>query len=64
MTLPVNTQVEAALNFLSNLETAHQFFVIQDADSANERFRKLKRTTRNGHSVELVASQWAPGSFF
>jgi len=49
---PVNAQVEAAPNFLSNLETAHQFFVIQDADSANERFRKLKTELR-----EMVAAR-------
>jgi len=58
MTLPVNAQVEAAPNFLSNLETAHQFFVIQDADSANERFRKLKAELRE----MVTVLSWSPAS--
>jgi hypothetical protein len=41
MTLPVKARVEAAPNFLSNLEATHLFFVEQDADSATERFRRF-----------------------
>jgi hypothetical protein len=58
MTLPIHTQVEASTNILSNLETAHQFFVIQDADSANERFRKLKAELRE----MAVVLSWFPAS--
>lgn len=58
MTLPVNVRVEAAPNFLSNLKDAHQFFIEQDADSATERFRKLKAELR-----EMVAVlSWSPAS--
>jgi hypothetical protein len=39
MTLPAKARVEAAPNFLSNLEATHLFFVEQDADSATGRFR-------------------------
>jgi hypothetical protein len=46
MTLPAKARVEAAPNFLSNLEATHLFFVEQDADSATERFRKLKADLR------------------
>ena len=46
MTLPVNARVEAAPNFLDNLEAAHLFFVAQDADSATERFHKPKAELR------------------
>ncbi len=56
MTLPVNARVEAAPNFLSNLEAAHLFFVEQDADSAAERLRKLKAELR-----EMIAIlSWSP----
>lgn len=56
MTLPVNARVEAAPNFLSNLEAAHLFFVEQDADSASERLRKLKAELR-----EMIAIlSWSP----
>jgi len=58
MTLPLNVRVEAAPNFLSNLEAAHQFFVEQDADSASERLRKLKAELR-----EMIAVlAWSPAS--
>lgn len=58
MTLPVNTRVEAAPNFLSNLEAVQLFFVEQDADSAAERLRKLKAELR-----EMVAIlSWSPAS--
>ena len=56
MTLPVNARVEAAPNFLSNLDAAHLFFVEQDADSAAERLRKLKAELR-----EMIAIlSWSP----
>jgi hypothetical protein len=56
MTLPVNARVEAAPNFLSNLEDAHLFFVEQDVDSAAERLRKLKAELR-----EMIAIlSWSP----
>ena len=58
MTLPVNARVEAAPNFLSNLDAAHEFFLEQDTDSAAERFRKLKATLR-----EMVAEQWQTRPF-
>ena len=58
MTLPVNARVEAAPNFLSNLDATHQFFIEQDADSATERFRKLKAELR-----EMIAVlSWSPAS--
>lgn len=58
MTLAARARVEAAPNFLSNLKVAHQFFVEQDADSASERFRKLKAELR-----EMVAVLgWSPAS--
>ena len=56
MTLPVNARVEAAPNFLKNMEAAHQFFIVQDADSAAERLRKLKAELR-----EMIAVlSWSP----
>lgn len=56
MTLPVNARVEAAPNFLSNLEDVHLFFVAQDVDSAAERLRKLKAELR-----EMIAIlSWSP----
>jgi len=58
MALPVNARVEAAPNFLSNLDAAHRFFEEQDADSAPERFRKLKEDLR--YMVGVLS--WSPGS--
>lgn len=56
MILPVNARVEAAPNFLKNMEAAHQFFIVQDADSAAERLRKLKAELR-----EMIAVlSWSP----
>ena len=56
MTLPVNARVEAAPNFLKNLEAAYQFFIVQDADSAAERLCKLKAELR-----EMIAVlSWSP----
>lgn len=58
MTLPTKARVEAAPNFLSNLEAARQFFVEQDADSASERFRKLKADLRE----MITVLGWSPAS--
>lgn len=58
MTLPVNARVEAAPNFLSNLEAAQLFFVEQDVDSAAEHLRKLKSELR-----EMIAIlSWSPAA--
>jgi hypothetical protein len=57
MTLPVNARVEAAPNFLSNLEAAHLFFKMQDEDSAIARLNKLKAQLREMISV----LSWSPG---
>ena len=58
MTLKFRARVEAAPNFLSNLEAARLFFVEQDADSASERFRKLKAELREMFTV----LSWSPAS--
>lgn len=58
MTLPVSARVEAAPNFLSNLEVARLFFIEQDADSAPGRFRKLKAELRE--MVNVLS--WSPAS--
>ena len=56
--LPKHAIVEAAQNFLSNLQVAHQFFVEQDAESASECLRKLKAELRE--MVTVLA--WSPES--
>ena len=58
MTLSANARVAAAPNFLSNLEVARLFFIEQDADSATERFRKLKAELRE--MVNVLS--WSPAS--
>ncbi len=58
MTLPIRAQVEAVPNFLSNLEAVRLFFIKQDADSATERFRKLKAELRE----MVTVLSWSPGS--
>jgi plasmid stabilization system protein ParE len=58
MTLPVNARVEAAPNFLSNLDAARQFFIDQDVDSTPSRLRKLK-----SQLLEMVSIlSWSPAS--
>ena len=47
MALPLNAKVEAAPNFLANLDAAHQFFQVQDAASADHRLAKLKADLRD-----------------
>lgn len=58
MSLPANATVEAAPNFLSNLEAAHQFFLLQDAESAASQLSKLKAGLRE--MVQILA--WSPSS--
>jgi hypothetical protein len=50
--------VEAAPNFLANLEAVHAFFTLQDADSANMRLAKLKADLRD--MVAILS--WSPAS--
>ena len=58
MTLPIRARVEAAPNFINNLKIAHQFFLEQDADSAPERYRKLKVELRE----MVTVLSWSPAS--
>lgn len=58
MTLPIKARVDAAPNFLTDLEAAHAFFVLQDADSAGLRLRKLKAELNEMISI----LSWSPGS--
>lgn len=58
MTLPKIAKVEAAPNFLANLEAAAGFFRLQDADSADARLAKLKLNLRE--MVTILA--WSPAS--
>ena len=58
MALPLNAKVEAAPNFLANLDAAHQFFLVQDADSADSRLTKLKADIRE--MIAILA--WSPAS--
>ena len=53
----VNARVEAAPNFLSNLEVARLFFIEQDADSASERFRKLKGASKNSEFAQMQGAE-------
>ena len=58
MALPANAQVEAAPNFLANLNAARQFFLLQDATTAETRFSQLK-----GELREMIAIlAWSPAS--
>ena len=58
MALPANAKVEAAPNFLANLNAAHQFFLLQDATTAETRFSKLKTELRE--MIAILA--WSPAS--
>ena len=58
MALPLNAKVEAAPNFLANLDSAHQFFQVQDSDSAESRLTKLKADLRE--MIAILA--WSPAS--
>ena len=58
MALPLNAKVEASPNFLANLDAAYQFFLVQDADSADARLAKLKEDLRE--MIAILA--WSPAS--
>lgn len=59
MALVANARVEAAPNFLANLDVGHEFLVLQDADSANSRLLKLKAALRE--MVEILSCSPASG---
>ncbi len=58
MALPSTAKVEAAPNFLANLDAAQHFFQAQDAASAEARSAKLKADLRE--MVTVLA--WSPAS--
>ncbi len=53
-----HASVTAVPNFLTNLAAAHDFFVAQDVDSADVRFRKLKAELRE--MIQVLS--WSPAS--
>lgn len=58
MALPPNARVEAAPNFLANLDALREFFRLQDADTAVTRMTRLKAELR-----EMIAVlAWSPAS--
>lgn len=58
MTLPERARVEAAPNFLANLEDARRFLSEQDETTAAARYRKLQAGLRE--MLSLLA--WSPAS--
>ena len=58
MALPINAKVEATPNFLANLDAAHQFFRVQDSNSADARLSRLKADLRE--MIAILA--WLPAS--
>jgi len=58
MALPINAKVEATPNFLANLDAAHQFFQVQDVDTADARLAQLKADLRE--MIAILA--WSPAS--
>lgn len=56
MGLPTQASVHAAPNFLTNLEAAHDFFIRQDAASADARLASLKAELRE--MVKILS--WSP----
>lgn len=58
MSLPQRAKVEAAPNFLANLEDARRFLMEQDEANARGRFRQLRGDLRD--MVAILA--WAPAS--
>ena len=58
MALPLNAKVEAAPNFLANLDNVYQFFQLQDVNNADARLTKLKADLRE--MVTVLA--WSPAS--
>jgi hypothetical protein len=64
MARPLNANVEAAPNFIANLEAAHQFFILQDADSADTRLARLKEDLKEMVSVlQLYPAGGRPARF-
>lgn len=58
MALPPNARVEAAPNFLANLDALREFLRLQDADTAVTRMTRLKAELR-----EMIAVlAWSPAS--
>ena len=47
MGLPAKANIEAVPNFLANLEATHQFFALQDAETADSRPALLKTRLRD-----------------
>ncbi|WP_153116772.1 hypothetical protein [Rhodocyclus tenuis] len=58
MVLPANARVEAAPNFLANLDAAYRFFQTQDEDTADARLAALKADLRE--MIAILA--WSPAS--
>lgn len=58
MVLPVSARVEAAPNFLTNLDEAYAFLTVQESDTAESRFKKLKADLRE--MISILA--WSPGT--
>jgi hypothetical protein len=56
MALPANARVEAAENFLANLDAVHRFFIEQDTTTAAARLATLKGELREMVSV----LSWSP----
>lgn len=57
MALPVSANVTAVPNFLTCLQAAGDFFILQDPDSAPERQRQLRAELREMRSILA----WSPG---
>jgi hypothetical protein len=57
MTLPAGALVEAAPNFLSNLDAVHAFFALQDANSADARLSKLKSELREMTTILMMVAR-------
>lgn len=58
MTLPQRARVDAAPNFLANLEAVRRFLIEQDESGADARYERLRAELRE--MVAILA--WAPGS--
>lgn len=58
MALPLNAKVEAAPNFMTNLDAAYPFSLTQDPETADHRLVKLKEALRE--MVAILA--WSPFS--
>lgn len=58
MTLPQRASVDAARNFLANLEPIRLFLIEQDESGADARYERLRAELRE--MIAILA--WAPGS--